>query len=246
MASAEPDDIGPDDLAAAELALGLLDGEARTAALARVAADPAFALAVAWWEARFAALFADGADVAVPPAVLRRIEASLDGMGRDDGRRAPAANDNPGVGLWRGTAIAAGLAACLLLVVTVMLALRPAPEPVRVPVPVAAQAPLLAALAPSEGKGAPIAAAYDRETGVVRIGGAVAVPAGRSAELWAIRGSAAPRALGVMAAGRVVVPAGLRAEMAADTVLAISIEPAGGSPTGLPTGPVVAAGKLAG
>nr|WP_277813637.1 anti-sigma factor [Sphingomonas melonis] len=142
--------------------------------------------------------------------------------------------------------MAAGLAACLLLVVTVMLALRPAPEPVRVPVPVAAQAPLLAALAPSEGKGAPIAAAYDRETGVVRIGGAVAVPAGRSAELWAIRGSAAPRSLGVMAAGRVVVPAGLRAEMAADTVLAISIEPAGGSPTGLPTGPVVAAGKLAG
>lgn len=246
MASAEPDDIGPDDLAAAELALGLLDGEARASALERVAADPAFALAVAWWEARFAALFADGADVAVPPAVLRRIEASLDGMGRDDGRWAPAANDNPGVGPWRGAAIAAGLAACLLLVVTVMLALRPAPEPVRVPVPVAAQAPLLAALAPSEGKGAPIAAAYDRETGVVRIGGAVAVPAGRSAELWAIRGSAAPRSLGVMAAGRVVVPAGLRAEMAADTVLAISIEPAGGSPTGLPTGPVVAAGKLAG
>ena len=241
MASADQDDIGPDDLAAAELALGLLDGEARVAALARVAADPAFALAVAWWEARFAALFADGADVAVPPAVLRRIEASLDG-----GRRVVAANDNPGVGLWRGTAIAAGLAACLLLVVTVMLALRPAPEPVRVPVPVAAQAPLLAALAPSEGKGAPIAAAYDRETGVVRIGGAVAVPAGRSAELWAIRGRAAPRSLGVMAAGRVVVPTALRAEMAADTVLAISIEPAGGSPTGLPTGPVVAAGKLAG
>ena len=248
MASADQDDIGPDDLAAAELALGLLDGEARVAALARVAADPAFALAVAWWEARFAALFADGADVAVPPAVLRRIEASLDGLALDGGRRVVAANDNPGVGAWRGAAIAAGLAACLLLVVTVMLALRPAPEPVRVPVPVpvAAQAPLLAALAPSEGKGAPIAAAYDRESGVVRIGGAVAVPAGRSAELWAIRGTAAPRSLGVMAAGRVVVPTALRAQMAADTVLASSIEPAGGSPTGLPTGPVVAAGKLAG
>lgn len=238
MASAEPEEIGPDDLVAAELALGLLDGEARVAALARVAADPAFALAVAWWEARFAALFADAPGIAPPAAVLARIEASLDG--------ARAANDNAGSGGWRGAAIGAGLAACLLLVATVMLWLRPAPQPVQVRVPVAAQAPLLAALAPSEGKGVPIAAAYDRDSGVVRIGGAVAVPAGRSAELWAIRGSAAPRSLGVMVAGRVVVPAALRGEMAADTVLAISIEPAGGSPTGLPTGPVVAAGKLAG
>jgi anti-sigma-K factor RskA len=214
MASAEPDDIGPDDLAAAELALGLLDGEARVAALARVAADPAFALAVAWWEARFAALFADGADVAVPPAVLRRIEASLDGMGRDAERWAPAANDNPGVGLWRGAAIAAGLAACLLLVVTVMLALRPAPEPVRVPVPVAAQAPLLAALAPSEGKGAPIAAAYDRETGVVRIGAALAGrdgggPGGRA-------GSAARRDGGGYGAGDLDRAGGRIADRVAD------------------------------
>ena len=235
-----PDGDVPDDLAAAELALGLLDGEARTAALARVAADPAFALLVAWWSDRFAGLFANVPGVAAPHHLLARIEASLDG-----GR---AANDNGGIAGWRRTAFGALVAACLLLVVTVALLLRPAPAPVRVPVPVAAEAPLLAALTPTEGKGEALAASYDRATGVVRIGGAVTVPAGRSAELWAISGSAAPRSVGVMAAGaaQVTVPAALRAQVAADTVLAISIEPAGGSPTGLPTGPVVAAGKLAG
>ena len=117
-----------------------------------------------------------------------------------------------------------------------------------VQVPVAAPAPLLAAIAPT-GKGEPLAAAYDPAHGVVRIDGTVAVPAGRSAEVWAIQGSAAPRSLGVMPAGaqaKMTVPAELRSAMVADTVLAISIEPAGGSPTGAPTGPVVAAGKLSG
>jgi anti-sigma-K factor RskA len=32
---------------------------------------------------------------------------------------------------------------------------------------------------------------------------------------------------------------------AADATLAVSLEPPGGSPTGLPTGPVIANGKLA-
>lgn len=251
MAAPDHEADGPhgpesDDVAAAELALGLIDDAERAAALARMAGDPAFAMRVAWWSERFAALFAAVPGVVPPPALIDRIEASLDGgRGANDNGR-----DRDRDRGWRRAAIGAGLAACLLLAVTVLLLLRPAPEPVRVPVPtrVAASAPLLAALAPAAGKGAAIAAAYDRDAGVVRIGGAVAVPAGRSAELWAIRGSGAPRSLGVLpdGAGRIVVPAGLRGEMAAETVLAITIEPAGGSPNGLPTGPVVASGKLAG
>jgi len=144
------------------------------------------------------------------------------------------------------------MAVCLLLALTTMLMLRPVPAPVRVPVPVkvAAPAPLIAAIVPT-GKGAPIAAAYDPGSGVVRIAGTMPIPVGRSAEVWAIRGTAAPRSLGVMptaatATAALVVPAGVRAAMAPDTVLAISIEPAGGSPTGLPTGPVIATGKLSG
>ncbi|GAA0658281.1 anti-sigma factor [Sphingomonas insulae] len=234
-------DMGGPDMTAAELALGLLEGDARDAALRRLVRDPAFAADVEQWRDWLAALFADWPAVAPPAAVATRIEASLNRM-----HGGVAANDNGS--RWRMLAVATSIAACLLLVVTAMLAMRPAPVPVRVPVAVAGPAPLIAAMAPT-GKGTPVAAAYDATSGTVRIAGAVDVPAGRSAELWAIHGTNAPRSLGVVAdatSAVLNVPASLRGAMAADTVLAISIEPAGGSPTGAPTGPVVAAGKLLG
>jgi anti-sigma-K factor RskA len=241
-----PDDMVPDtgpDMAAAELALGVLEGDEREAALRRLIGEPAFAADVERWRDWLAALFADWPAVVAPAAVIARIEASLDARGAD----VPvAANDNGA--RWRMLALVASVAACLLLAVTTLLMLRPAPEPVRVAVPVAGPPPLIAAMAPT-GKGTPVAAAYDPARGVVRIAGAVDVPAGRSAEVWAIRGTDAPRSLGVMADAthaELAVPAALRGIVAADTVLAISIEPAGGSPTGAPTGPVVAAGKLNG
>ena len=234
------------DMTAAELALGLLDGSERAAALRRLASEPGFAGEVERWRDWLGALFASWPAVTAPDAVATRVEASL------DAQRGVlvAANDNTGgVARWRGLAVAASIAACLLLAVTTLLMLRPAPAPIRIPVrvPVAAPAPLLAAIVPT-GKGAPIAAAYDPASATVRIAGGVDVPAGHSAELWAIQGSAAPRSLGVIPAGpaRVIVPAAVRPALAAETVLAISIEPAGGSPTGLPTGPVVATGKLSG
>lgn len=234
---AHPDDAPLPDITAAELALGLLEGDERDAALRRLARDPGFAAEVERWRDWLAALFAAWPAVAPPATVAARIEASLDG--RDT---APAANDNR---RWRRLAAGAGIAACLLLAVTVMLVLRPQPVPVRVPV--AAPAPLIAAIAPTA-KGPPIAAAYDPASATVRIAGPVDVPAGRTAELWAIRGADAPRSLGLIpaAGGRLTVRAAARAALAPDTILAISIEPAGGSPTGLPTGPVVATGKLSG
>lgn len=225
-------------MTAAELVLGLLDGDARDAAMRRLAHDPAFAAEVEAWRNWLGALFAAWPGIEAPAAVSARIEASLDTYGG-----VPvAANDN---GRWRRLAAVAGLAACLLLAATVMLLLRAPPEPVRIPV--TAPAPLLAAIAPTA-QGAPIAAAYDPASGTVRIAGGVDAPAGRTAELWAIRGEEPPRSLGLLprTGARLTVPAGVRATMAPDTVLAISIEPAGGSPTGLPTGPVVATGKLSG
>lgn len=236
-----PDDIP--DMTAAELALGLLDGEARDAALRRLVTEPAFAAEVERWRDWLAAMFAAWPAVEAPAAAAARIEASLDARGAI---ASVAANDN--VARWRTLALAASLAACLLLAVTTLLMLRPSPTPVRVPVPIAAAPPLIAVITPI-GKGVPIAAAYDPTSGMVRIAGEIAVPAGRSAELWAIQGAAAPKSLGVMpAAARtaLIVPGALRTAMGADTVLAISIEPVGGSPTGLPTGPVVASGKLSG
>ena len=70
---------------------------------------------------------------------------------------------------------------------------------------------------------------------------------GRDFELWVIEGSNAPQSVGVIPAGSSVhlaVDDELQRKIAAGAALAISLEPAGGSPTGAPTGPVVALGEL--
>jgi anti-sigma-K factor RskA len=70
----------------------------------------------------------------------------------------------------------------------------------------------------------------------------------RAIELWLIpAGDTRPRSLGLIQAGqpiRLDIPPDLARRLTPDAALAVSLEPPGGSPTGLPTGPVVALGKL--
>ncbi len=71
----------------------------------------------------------------------------------------------------------------------------------------------------------------------------------RSFELWLIpTGETRPRSLGLIQPGqpiRLDIPSDLAGRVTPDATLAVSLEPPGGSPTGLPTGPVIAVGKLA-
>jgi anti-sigma-K factor RskA len=56
-----------------------------------------------------------------------------------------------------------------------------------------------------------------------------------------------PRSLGIVRAGapqRLRVPVELAAALRTNASLAVSVEPTGGSPTGQPTGPVIASGPL--
>lgn len=217
------------DLAAAELALGLLEGEERAAALRRMLAEPAFAVDVAWWRDALAPLVASVPDAVPSDAVEERIMAAIEG---DEVTQAVR---------WR--AIAVALAACLVAAVALLAMLRePVVRIVRVPTP-----SLVAAIQPSDGKGAVLAATYDPASGQVRLSGAPPVPAARVAELWVIGKDGPPRSLGLLrgqGAVRVAVVPQRRGLIVAGVTLAVSVEPAGGSPTGLPTGPVVATGTL--
>ncbi|MDP3525548.1 MAG: anti-sigma factor, partial [Hoeflea sp.] len=69
---------------------------------------------------------------------------------------------------------------------------------------------------------------------------------GKSLELWLVPGEGAPVSLGLVPGdgGRLVLDPGLTDRLTAGALLAVSLEPLGGSPTGGPTGPVLLSGEL--
>ena len=218
------------DTAAAELALGVLDGAERAGALRRMIAEPEFARDVERWRDHFASLFAGVAEVTAPDGLFEKITARIGGTNAVVSIRRP----NP----WKPAALAASVAALLMTAV----ALRPVDvAPVAIPT-----APMIAAMALTDTTTSQ-PALYDADTGQVKMPGPMPIPAGRSAQLWVIEGDAAPKPLGTfraVGAGSYVAEARMGAVIKPGTVLAISIEPMGGSPTGAPTGPVIASGLL--
>lgn len=229
---ANPPDPDP-DVAAAELALGVLDGEERAAALRRQLADPVFAREVQQWRDHLATFFARSQERAAPVGVAERIEAHLDRSTFG----APAS-----IGLWRSLALASSLAAATLAGVLVM---RPGDPQTVAPAP-ALQVQLVAAMALSDGKNAPLPAYYDPVRKLVRMPGPMPIPAGHSAQLWAVNEGQRPIPLGLfhVVGNTVVAEAKTRQAIAAGTTLVISFEPLGGSPTGRPTAPIIASGEL--
>lgn len=235
------DDIGPDgggdDMIAAEYVLGVLPADERRQASLRIEAEQAFARLVDRWEGYFSPLGEGYAAVEAPAGVKIAVDRRLFGAAAAPIGQAPAI---PGalssLGFWRGLAIAALAALALYVALPV---LNP---PVEAP-----QQRLVASLA-ADGSDVRYLAVYDRRTddiGLSHVSGPV--PQGSDFELWVIEGQQAPVSLGVIPEGanvRLPVSEALRAKMVSGAVIAISVEPDGGSTTGGPTGPVVAAGDL--
>ncbi|MDO7843855.1 anti-sigma factor [Sphingomonas immobilis] len=228
---------GP-DVAAAELALGLLEGEERAVALRRVLAEPGFAGEVEVWRGYLGQLFDLWPEAAAPAGVFERVERTLDAPAQIASVRAPAR-------FWPALAGLTSIAAAAALVFIVV---RPNPLPAPPP-PVAAPAAapmLVASLAPMDKSATAMAAVYDPARGQLRLTEASAPAANRSAELWVIGDDKTPHSLGMMKpeGGMRAVAMPMRAHLAPGAMLAVTIEPLGGSPSGKPTGPIVAMGKL--
>lgn len=222
------------DALAAELALGVLTGEDRAAALRLLLSDRAFARDVADWRDRLAPLF-DAIPEVTPSADLwRRIEGALDG--------APVAAPIR-TGFWKA-ATATAMAAAAALAGVLVLRPAPAPEIIVREAPVTAR--LAAPLVP-EGTASVVLARYDPAQSMLRVDANVLPEDARATELWVIPADGTPRSLGVFGktgTTEVAMTPRLRAWLIDGATLAVSLEPTGGSPTGAPTGPVIASGTL--
>ncbi len=207
--------LDDDDALAAEYVLGVQDLALRARAEARMKYDAGFAALIDAWQNRLSGLNDFYAEVPAPN-LMPQIEARLFPTAAKPKRS------------WFGwLAGAAALAAVL-----VFFAL---PQQ---------QAPLLATIAADSqsgnsqsGDNLSYEARYaDGTLTVTRVAGSLA-PAGQVYELWIIAPDTAPLSLGLLADAALTVstpaPKGW--------TLAITLEPAGGAPGGVPTGPVVAA-----
>jgi anti-sigma-K factor RskA len=233
--TASPDDPAAD--LAAEFVLGVIEGADRAAAIERMRNDPIFRAEVEAWERRLSSLLDQVAPQPLPGHVKARIWDRIAAAVTPEGNvvALPRARIWNRPGIWR-LATAASLAA---LALTVFLRAPPAPAPARAPTQIA-QAVLATTL--TSPRGEPLYVATLERAGVALVPVNVARYDGRFPELWIIRAGAKPAPVGMIDNTRPVALT-LKDARASD-VLAISLEPAGGSRTGAPTGPVIATGAL--
>jgi len=232
------------DMLAAEHALGVLDGSERAEAQRLEADDADFASLVSEWNERFAPLLDQIAPVTPDAQLWDRINSALD---KEGGRASNVHSLTRRVTMWRtySAAISAVAAALLLVVAIDTFRPTPAPQPQQ---PQPQRQPVLVANVAAEDRSAAFVVSYDPMDRTMLVSPAVATPApGHDHELWLIPASGTPQSLGLVASTsphRLPVPEQLQANFRRDATIAISVEPVGGSPTGQPTGAVVATGKL--
>ena len=216
-----------DELLAAEYALGVLAGAERAAAERRIARERGFA--------------SHGRRLGTAAGALgrrdRRSIAAAAGLGRHRRRPARAAQRRtvaePRVlarlSLWRARSPRRVLRCVIFLGA------------------VGGSQPLVAAI--DGGGKRTFVATVDAKRGTVAVvPAAFAADATRVPELWLIPADGKPRPLGLLQRrprGDHYHPAAISPALTvSNAVLAVSLEPPGGSPTGLPTGPVIGTGKL--
>ncbi|HHL2498562.1 TPA: anti-sigma factor [Yersinia enterocolitica] len=211
-----------DSALAAEYALGTLRGLARMRFERRVRRDPRLAADVASWQSLFTQLDNQLAPLEPPERVWKRLELQLPPINIRHMKRNPWS--------YVGWAIAAGLAAILLI--PRLLVEPPAAIPVAV-------------LSNSQQSGQWVVS-LDKSTRSLTLTplNPVTVSDTNSLELWSIPAGEKPHSLGLLNTQGPTQLTLAENQLAGNSLLAISLEPHGGSPTGQPTGAVLFSGPL--
>lgn len=216
-----------DDFLAAEFVLGVLDESTRTQLERRMTTDADFAQQVSRWQKAFSGLDVTTPDVTPAPDVWWAIQ-------RDIHQRTPLAAVVPARSrptTWVGWALAATLAGVLVFTYVTK------PEQASPMRPVA----VLNGAQPGE----QFVVSVNQSASLIQVSALnVTLPQSKNLQLWLIKGSNPPRSLGL-----ITHSAGNEFKLGTETLdnqslLAISLEPVGGSKLAGPSGPVIFQGKI--
>lgn len=226
-------DRSRDEVLAGEYVLGVLPLPDRLRVEHRLRDDKAFQAIVARWQENLATFNNEYAAEAPPSWLYAAVETKLFPKPADE---RPGALIWSSLNFWRGLTLVTLSAAVFFAASAEGLFRKPAPS-----------APAVATLG-SGTSSISLVTLFDRQSGRLKV---TPVAAGaeksKSLELWLIEGDDAPVPLGVFpdtGDGSIVIPPDMRGRLKNGVTLAVSLEPFGGSPTGKPTGPVVASGKI--
>ncbi len=221
------------DALAAQYVLGTLRGRARARFSRLLASDRGLADTVTRWEERLLP-FSETLPPVLPPArVWQQILARIRN-GRSPAEAPVSVWGN--LAFWRGLTLA-GFATALALAIVLLS------PPVERP-----EQTLVAVLAGQDAKPVMIAS-VDRTGRKLRVKplAPVELAPDRALELWALPQVGNPRSLGLISpsgVAQIALAGPAETALAQVPALAVSLEPRGGSPTGLPTGPVLYSGPI--
>ena len=222
------------DALAAEFVLGTLDASERVTVAARLQREVPLQQAVHYWEGRLAPLQGLAQPVEPPANLMYQIERRL-GAARKTGVQSitqDSAALQRKLARWRNSAIAAGaLAASLAVVLGVREANRPSADQNFV------------AVFQKDDASPSFVMSVDLATRTLSVRRVSAdVPSGKTYQLWikADELGKDPQSLGLVEGTTTQVKtaiAGIDPMIVQNALFGVSLEPAGGSPTGKPTGP---------
>lgn len=218
------------DALCGEYLLGTLRGAARRRFERALSEEPLAALRLRQWEHLFAPRYSEMIGMEPSPSLWKRLDHELQ-LSRYRPRWYRS------LGFWRAWAVATTFGLLTVMAVQVLL-------PAWFPAELAEIARL-----ESKDKGVTLYAELSKDQRTLRLRAARPVIAGpaQSYELWLLPvGGGAPLSLAVLGALDVSLslPEQQAAGLRTGAKLAVSVEPAGGSPTGAPTGPVILIGEV--
>ena len=215
------------DLTAAEYVLGLTDDVTRHRLDKRLNDDSHFAAEVLRWQKAFNGIDLLTHDVIPPatvwPLIRQDLNRNAGASGTKSVRRQP--------GFWLGWSLAAAMAGLLIYTQVIKPDTPHSLQPIAV----------LSGAQPN----AQFVVSLDKSASRIQVSALnITLPENKALQLWLIRGSAAPQSLGLInhidSNAFRLAPG----ELNNQTVLAVSLEPVGGSKLSGPSGPVIFQGKV--